>query len=324
MDEDLKDLLRQFERVATLEYRWGGGRLKEDQMDRWEKRVQAAGAAVPDTGSRAEFTVFQDPEFRRARATEAMLRKVLEQWVGQLRAELTAGRFGPKKLPVSLKEAEEWSRSGATNVQRRELLVKVWEEVSAGLQALDEVLEYLAERGFRFRAEPDSIEYLLLPKSGVVAVWSDSPHGRLVQAVRQMSEYSGYGTRDLILYVLTGAEPELKAVTLTVWRGPAPTGDGPMHSYATIRLNEAPTTRELEGLRRDLLEQWEKPRERKERWVRKIMKPIIGKPGNWSVDHPWSMEYWERITKEYNGLGIEQPTTAEALKKWAYRRWAAM
>lgn len=265
-------------------------------------------------------------ETRRARVKEDALRDVRVTWVTEIRGQLEQ-RGGPIGLPWTQAKAEEWVRSGDVHkhAKRTPSSVQQWEEIHEARRAIDAALDFMKEKGLRFRLWDDNIEWLPTPRGSVwVPVSTDSPQGHLAQAVQEMTQYAGYTMPDLVSYVLTAEEPNLSAVSLSVWRRPAPTGELP-NTYATVRLNEVPTWRELLDLWLDIQAHWEKPEsvgKRRARVLPQIMKPIIGEPGNWTKKHPWARDHWTDIATEYNRLELEDEDVPwQNLKRWASHKW---
>jgi hypothetical protein len=326
---ELQQLIQpDFERVA---FDAGGGSFDRSLVD---KQVRA-------TATRIELmTVF--PDVPPARATAALLKKNLTAWVKQVRSELFREATEPPFQ--SREEAEQWIRAGDTWTQfysakragrtSREAPLLTDEELAgmeAELDRVNEILDSVRETyGFTFGLAQQGHERLPIPQGDnraplgpgdLVSVWADSRHGRLAQAVEEISEYSGYSRRDLILYVLIDEEPTLDAAALKVWWRWGPPGAVlPMNSYATIRLNSVPTTRELQELHRTLVKYWEKPGEREERVFYEIVEDTIGKPGAWKVEQPWAIKPWREIASEWEARGMK-PNTPRNLRKNAYLRY---
>ena len=321
---------RALEKVA---YDTGGGRPFDRSFIEEQARV---------TATRIQpMTAF--PELPPARATAALLKKNLTAWVTQVRSELFRGATGPPFLH-SREDAIQWIRAGDIHEQfqsakragltDREIPLLSEEELAgmdAELDRVNEILEFVRETyGFGFgMPEREDQEHLPIPHGDtrtplspgdLVCVWAHSRHGRLAQAVDEMSEYSGYSRRDLILYVLINEEPTLDAAVLKVWWRWGPPGAVlPMNSYATIRLNSVPTTRELQELHRTLVKHWEKPGEREERVFYEIVEDTIGKPGDWKVE-PWAIKHWREIASEWEARRM-QPNKPENLRQTARRRY---
>lgn len=142
--------------------------------------------------------------------------------------------------------------------------------------------------------------------------------------VAPMAEYSGHDPEELVDYVLTGKPPSAPpAARVRVRTRFAPSGQpgepyqtppAPV-KYVTIRLNEAPTWREMREIHKAISERWETPGHAEAR----LLDHLVNRHLTEEEAGGWAREPWERVADAWRETVGEEVGWRALATRWHRR-----